>query len=143
MHDMRYESKRTGKEVQIIAECTLLPEHEAAVCYQELDGEKSVYVLTKEMFVATFSLVGQKVPAVNEEKEPSSVDKLLLFLDAGTYREKMRILEEMKGELNDHLLNNMAVSLDLSIEDGMDGYALIMSELKIRSRFEGKRGERL
>lgn len=143
MHDMRYESKRTGKEVQIIAECTLLPEHAAAVCYQELDGEKSVYVLTKEMFAATFSPVGPKTPVANAVKKDSSMDKLLLFLDAETYREKIQILEEMKEDLNEHLLNNMAVSLDLSIEDGMDGYALIMSELKIRSRFEGKRGERL
>ena len=49
----------------------------------------------------------------------------------------------MKDELDDRTLNNMAVSLDLSIEDGVDGYSLLMSELRIRSRFEGKRGERL
>ena len=49
----------------------------------------------------------------------------------------------MKDRLDDHMLNNMAVSLDLSLEDGVDGYTYIMSELKIRSRFEGKRGERL
>lgn len=58
-------------------------------------------------------------------------------------REKMKILESMKDDLNEHILNNMAVSLDLSLEDGVDGYSFLMSELKIRSRFEGKRGERL
>ena len=42
-----------------------------------------------------------------------------------------------------YILNNMAVSLDLSLEDGVDGYSFLMSELKIRSRFEGKRGDRL
>lgn len=55
----------------------------------------------------------------------------------------MKILESMKDDLNEHILNNMAVSLDLSLEDGVDGYSFLMSELKIRSRFEGKRGERL
>ena len=71
------------------------------------------------------------------------MSELIRFLDADTYREKIKILEEMKDRLDDHMLNNMAVSLDLSLEDGVDGYTYIMSELKIRSRFEGKRGERL
>mgnify|MGYP002536985198 CR=1 FL=1 len=48
-----------------------------------------------------------------------------------------------ESNLNELILNNMAVSLDLSLEDGVDGYSFLMSELKIRSRFEGKRGERL
>ena len=71
------------------------------------------------------------------------MSELIRFLDADTYREKIKIREEMKDRLDDHMLNNMAVSLDLSLEDGVDGYTYIMSELKIRSRFEGKRGERL
>ena len=78
-----------------------------------------------------------------EAKSEEEVSDLIRFLDADTYREKMKILESMKDELNEHILNNMAVSLDLSLEDGVDGYSFLMSELKIRSRFEGKRGDRL
>ncbi len=164
MNKIQYQSRRTGKYVQVLNECTILPEKEEAVCYREVDGDKTVYVLTKDMFEATFSPCGAKEIVVNpsvvsdpmdeigvsENREVqdvvetmTSMEKLLHFLDANTYREKIQILEDMKEELDDHLLNNMAVSLDLSIEDGMDGYALIMSELRIRSRFEGKRGERL
>ena len=51
-------------------------------------------------------------------------------------------LEKMEDELDKHMLNNIAVSLDLSIEDGKDGYERIMSELKIRSKYESERGER-
>lgn len=83
---------------------------------------------------------------IKEETEPKpkeEISDLVRFLDADTYREKMKILESMKDDLNEHILNNMAVSLDLSLEDGVDGYSFLMSELKIRSRFEGKRGERL
>lgn len=65
------------------------------------------------------------------------------FSRCGYLPRKMKILESMKDDLNEHILNNMAVSLDLSLEDGVDGYSFLMSELKIRSRFEGKRGERL
>ncbi len=143
MKNKQYESRRTGKCVKVISECVILPENAQAVCYQELDGQQPVYVLTKEMFEATFEECGTKEENVTVEETPTSMDKLLRFLDADTYREKMQILDDMKEDLNDHLLNNMAVSLDLSIDDGVDGYTLIMSELKIRSRFEGKRGERL
>ena len=86
---------------------------------------------------------GGFVQDVTTEEKPAQFDQLMAFLDADTYREKMKILESMKDELNEHILNNMAVSLDLSLEDGVDGYSFLMSELKIRSRFEGKRGDRL
>ena len=68
--------------------------------------------------------------------------KMLAFFDAPTYRQKLKILEEMKNDLDEHMINNMAVSLDLSIEEGMDGYK-ILSELKIRSKYETSRGDRL
>ena len=74
-------------------------------------------------------------------KDPR-IQKLIEFFDANTDREKMKLLENMKDELDEFMLNNIAVSLDLSIEDGMDGYERIMSELKIRSKYESERGER-
>ena len=48
----------------------------------------------------------------------------------------------MKDDLDEHILNNLAVSLDISIEDGVDGYEFIMSELRIRAKYETARGER-
>ena len=77
------------------------------------------------------------------EPETDTIQKMLAFLDAETYHEKIRILEDMKDELNEHILNNLAVSLDLSIEEGMDGYQLILSELKMREKYESNRGDRL
>ena len=82
----------------------------------------------------------------SEKKQAVSKDpriqKLIEFFDANTNRKKMKLLEQMKDELDEFMLNNIAVSLDLSIEDGMDGYERIMSELKIRSKYESERGER-
>lgn len=83
-----------------------------------------------------------------EENDTAGLDDgdtpaIIRFLDADTYEEKMKVLEKMKDELDEHTLNNMAVSLDLSLEDGIDAYSLVMSELRIRSRYEGKRGDRL
>lgn len=87
--------------------------------------------------------MGEERKKEMKSSEPREVSELVRFLDADTYREKMKILESMKEDLNEHMLNNMAVSLDLSLEDGVDGYDFLMSELKIRSRFESKRGDRL
>lgn len=85
--------------------------------------------------------------AVPESEEDKMVDpriqKLITFFDAETCREKMKLLENMKHELDDFMLNNIAISLDLSIEEGKDGYEFIMSELRIRDRYESNRGDRL
>lgn len=78
---------------------------------------------------------------VDRETDPR-IQKLLTFFDADTCMKKIKILETMKDDLDAFMLNNIAVSLDLSIEDGKDGYALIMSELRIRAKYEGERGER-
>lgn len=71
------------------------------------------------------------------------IKKMMDFFDAGTFWEKIRLLENMRDDLDEHMLNNIAVSLDLSLEDGVDGYEFILSELKIRDKYEGDRGERL
>ncbi len=82
------------------------------------------------------------VKAADEETSDPRMEKLLAFFDAETCKEKMKLLEKMKDELDDFMLNNIAVSMDLSIEDGADGYEFIMSELRIRSRYESRRGDR-
>ncbi len=152
-------SRKSNKAVQVITQCKILPAGQEAVCYQEMTGKFQVYVLEKELFYETFC-EGQPLTADERTERPvvrnaedevhgerkdsrenddSEVSGLIRFLDADTYREKMKILEGMKDELDEHILNNMAVSLDLCIEDGVDGYSFLMSELRIRSRFEGKR----
>ena len=144
----RYYSQKSNKAVQVISQCKILPEGTDAVCYQELSGDFPVYVLEKKQFEKTFWKKGRAddiTHGISDDSQASDdreVSKLIRFLDADTYGEKIKILEGMKDELNDHLLNNMAVSLDLSLEDGVDGYSFLMSELKIRSRYEGNRGGR-
>lgn len=136
-------SKKTGEAVQIIAKCKILPEEMPGVCFQKMSGDFACYVWDVEHFKSNYQREKVKSQKSEEAKSKEEVSDLIRFLDADTYREKMKILESMKDELNEHILNNMAVSLDLSLEDGVDGYSFLMSELKIRSRFEGKRGERL
>lgn len=143
-----YYSRKSNQAVQVLSQCRILPEETDAVCYQELYGGFQVNVMERKLFDETFFKKGRAEDNIqgrsedSRESDNSEVSKLIRFLDADTYGEKIKILEGMKDELNEHLLNNMAVSLDLSIEDGVDGYSFLMSELKIRSRFEGNRGGR-
>lgn len=143
-----YYSRKSNQAVQVISQCRILPEETDAVCYQEMYGSFQVNVMERKLFDETFFKKGQTQDNIqgrsedSRDSDNSEVSKLVRFLDADTYGEKIKILEGMKDELNDHLLNNMAVSLDLSMEDGVDGYSFLLSELKIRSRFEGNRGGR-
>ena len=47
----------------------------------------------------------------NEEKRDVQ-DKLMAFFDAETMEEKYQILLDMRGEINDRMINNMAVVLN-------------------------------
>lgn len=163
--------KRTGEPVQIIAWAQTKPTFQDVICYQELTEPFDYYVMEKRQFFTEYvkefipiplkerkeisvredlldkqgnieEIVEASTPEESTWEVDSRMEKILAFLDAETYREKMRILEKMKDDLDEHILNNLAVSLDLSIEDGMDGYERILSELQIRSKYEDTRGEK-
>ena len=165
--------KETGAPVQIIARAQTKPTYQEVICYQELTEPYDHFVMEKRQFFAEYvkeftelPLVGRKQiekrqdlpdrqPRISkgevlaeeepedEEPENDAIQRMLAFSDAETYHQKIRILESMKDELDEHILNNLAVSLDLSLEDGVDGYQMILSELKIREKFESDRGDRL
>ena len=133
-----YYSKKTGEPVQVVAKCSILPDEIPGICFQQMSGEFACYVWDVEHFKANYQKekVQIKEEAETEPKPKEEISNLVRFLDADTYREKMKILESMKDDLNEHILNNMALSLDLSLEDGVDGYSFLMPELKIIRRFE-------
>lgn len=53
------------------------------------------------------------------ENEEAALDsRLLAFLDADTYREKLNLLVSMRESLTDDMVNTMAVSLDVEVNEG-------------------------
>ena len=52
------------------------------------------------------------------EERKSAEEKLMAFFDAQTMVEKYKILVDMEEDINDHMINNMAVVLDVVIEEG-------------------------
>ncbi len=69
-----------------------------------------------------------------QEVNPHFLD----FLDADTYSRKYDIVTEMEDELDDHLINQMAASIDEIIEDGRLEDRILQLEacLRTKARYE-------
>lgn len=67
--------------------------------------------------------------------------KLLAFLDADDMEEKYHILVSMRDEVDDQLINNMAVAVDVIIPDGdiANRYEQLKNCIKTRQRYETDR----
>lgn len=73
---------------------------------------------------------GEEVQGVNPH--------FLAFLDADSYSKKYDIVTDMEEELDDHLINQMAASIDEIIEDGRLGDRIMQLEacLRTKARYE-------
>lgn len=67
--------------------------------------------------------------------------KLLAFLDADTMEEKYHILISMRDEVDNQLINNMAVAVDVVIPDGevQKRYEQLKNCIKTRQHYEAER----
>ena len=77
-----------------------------------------------------------------EELEESEEDsKLIRFLDAYDYKEKLDILTSMRGELNDGLIDIMAESIEVAVPEGdiTDRYNSLRKCLMAHTKYEGLR----
>ena len=156
-----YYHKETGKRVQTVVRATAVGSMQEVVCYQELYGQYDYFVIPAKDFLELYTkkfpeLVAKEQPVlerrgeieerrstepVKESKEEQADNDLMDFLDAETYREKIEILNRMQSndKLNERMLNNIAVCLDITLEDGRDGYEFILGELEIRKKYEKER----
>ena len=75
------------------------------------------------------------------ETEPKIDPMVLAYLDAGTCKEKLQILTNMKGRLTDGMINTMAIAIDVEIKPGdiTERYEELKYCLATRERFECRR----
>lgn len=86
----------------------------------------------------------EKRVSEEKEKEDSKEERFVLdpeverFLDADTYKEKLDILMSLRNDITDKQLHDMAVTLDVTIEDGdvSDKFMNLVQCLKTMARFE-------
>lgn len=87
----------------------------------------------------------QEIPASREvlqnPTEGGVNPKLLAFLDADDMEEKYHILVSMRDEIDDQLINNMAVAVDVIIPDGdvSNRYEQLKNCIRTRQRYETDR----
>ncbi|WP_099468017.1 DUF1653 domain-containing protein [Konateibacter massiliensis] len=128
-----------NKLYQIIAIATDSETREKMVVYQALYDDFKVYVRPYQMFVSEvdhikYPEVKQKyrfekctvgsgiamteiLPASSPDLEEGEISPLLLdFLECSTYEEKLDKFMMMKDKLDDRLLNDIAMSLDITVD---------------------------
>lgn len=79
---------------------------------------------------------------VAESGEQLNIDPLVLeFLDAGSYEERLTILDSLHNRITDDMINTMAVSVDLEIKEGEieDRYEELRNCLRTFEKYECNR----
>ncbi len=77
-----------------------------------------------------------------EAGEQLNIDPLVLaFLDAGSYEERLTILDSLHNRITDDMINTMAVSVDLEIKEGEieDRYMELRNCLRTFEKYECNR----
>lgn len=138
---------------------------EKMVVYQALYGDYAVYVRPYDMFMSRVDRV--KYPDVLQEyrfeqvtpdgsdvtksqsqcdsdatkPQPQDKSMLMRFLDAETYQEKLDVLKLMKDTVTDDVIDAMAVSMDVAVEDGdiATRYQSFMNCVMMQTKFECNR----
>lgn len=156
-----------GNLYRIITVATHSETREQMVVYQALYGDYQAYVRPLQMFVSDvdrqkYPDVVQKkrferIPQVGEMMQPASTTEsaaqtpaaepegeseldpfLLGFLDADTYEEKLNFLVGLHARLTDHMVNTMAASLDVELNEGSleERYEALKNCLLTLERYE-------
>lgn len=96
----------------------------------EIIGQQAPQQRSKEIAVSETSADPETKPQSQAERmtkaaepeaenEEAALDsRLLAFLDADTYREKLNLLISMRESLTEDMVNTMAVSLDVEVNEG-------------------------
>lgn len=148
-----------NKQYQIITLAKHSETGEEMIVYQALYDDFEVYVRPLSMFMSEVD--HQKYPEVQQtyrfeqitdmkphayrlgetSSETDIHPSLMAFLDAEDDEERYRIVSSMENIIDDHIIDTMAVVLDIVIEDGEleKRYQELKHCLKTRIHFEGKR----
>lgn len=145
--------RHSDKAYQVIALANHSQTNEKMVVYQKMYDDFSIYVKPYDMFMGEFfGNVIEEIDDVKDCKVENSniaVDDdikgcnpdLLAFLEADTYEDKRNILVNIRKRIDDRLINDLAASLDVTVDDGdLDvRYRSLMNCLDTMTKFECNR----
>ena len=113
-----------GNRYEIITVAEHSETGEELVIYQALYGEGKIYARPLTGFVE--KLPKDKYPdakqeyrfELQEKKEDNIPPLIMEFLDADTYDLRLEILDKMKPNVTDEMINTMAVVCDVEVPEG-------------------------
>jgi hypothetical protein len=151
------------KPYQIITVAEHIETGEKLVVYQQLYGDFKTYIKSLERFLAeiasaqgedtvqkdskqqreeqTEKQINDAESSPREEMKQEINSILMEFLDADSYYRKLEIISSNKKHITDRLINDMAVALDCTIEEGPIDQRIqgLIVCLQAMCRFENKR----
>lgn len=136
---------KRGNPYYVVAIARDVQSGDHIVVFNQNFGAKETLCCLLDAFRVSFSPVDNRKAAITEEaaKEENSSDRMTMFFDSNEAEDKIRILNEMHimGELNDTIIDNMAATLDVVINEGI--YERRFDELKrcleTKARYESLR----
>jgi hypothetical protein len=117
--------------------------------YPEVTQKYRFELVVEGTLVSNESLVEQNISEDNLEDnldddseetfgEEGADPRLLEFLDADTFEEKKQLLISMRNQITDRLIDDMAASIDVTVEAGdiEERYHSLMTCINTRAKFE-------
>lgn len=133
--------KQGEKPVKSVEKLVEIPEEKIAETLLEKAEKLEEMPVKMSEGLSEYAGEASSVPETEEKTKEETESILYLFLDAPTLKEKLKVLEERKEELDDLTITNMAISLDTVIEDGTCEKRTeeLMDCLRMMARFECSR----
>lgn len=125
------------------------PDTKQQYCFEEVQFKESQHIdnqyisegIEKDSEQSEIQLCS-KIQSNMEESDADGVDsRLLMFLDARTYEEKLNVLSYLRNSLDDKLIDVIAVSLDIEVPEGnIDArYMSLRRCIMAHAKYEGAR----
>lgn len=136
---------KRGNPYYVVAIARDVQSGDYIVVFNQNFGAKETLCCLLDAFKVSFSPMGNVVSTRVEEsvKSLDASDRMMLFFDTDETEDKIKILNEMHvlGELNNTIIDNMAATLDVVINEGTDEsrFDELKRCLETKARYESLR----
>lgn len=137
---------KRGKKYTIITCARDVQIGDTIVVYVQDFGEKDTLCCPIDAFIVSFvpcSSSDEIIPLATRVRPKNGQERMMQFFDTDDFQEKVNILKDLHifGELTNSIIDNLAATLDVVIEEGdiETRYDQLRLCVETRARFENSR----